>query len=199
MRIENKHCTSDYWAEDKSAWFDRSLVPASQPLPLPLSLYSVLFPPPPVLLPASPSPLLNILPVLFSLLYFTSHHPSLHLFLLNPSLTLIPHILPCSLPFWSATAASPYLSHSCLFPHLLVQLWSIKVCWFKTLGKYWSGQRGGRARSPGPTQERPLSISKRAQLRLLSPPFPLSFFSPLSLSVDYWRNLYNLITLLFHI
>lgn len=136
---------------------------------MPPSLHSALFPPPPALLPASPSPLLNILPVLFSLLYSPSCHPSLppslHLFLLHPSLTPIPHTLPHSLPSWPAPAVPPYLSHSCLFPPLLLQLWSIKVCWFQILGKYWSRQRGGRARSPGPIQERPLNISKRPRHR----------------------------------
>lgn len=88
----NKHCTSDYWAEDKSAWFDRSLLPASllpfSPFPspplvlLPLLLQPILtsflsfFPsctPPHAIRPSfppsiSPSPLLNTHP---------SHSPSL--------------------------------------------------------------------------------------------------------------------------
>lgn len=110
----NKHCTSDYWAEDKSAWFDRSLLPASL---LPFSP----FPSPPlVLLP------LLLQPILTSFLSFfppvlpltLSVPPFLHLFLLHPSLTLIPHTLPHSLPFWPALAVPPYLSHSCLFPPL---------------------------------------------------------------------------------
>lgn len=175
----NKHCTSDYWAEDKSAWFDRSLLLTSLPpsiQPFSPSLYSP---------PASPSPLFNILPVLFSLLYSPSRRLSLlflHLFLLHPSLTLIPHSLPCSLPFWPAPAVPPYLSHSCLFPPLFLQLWSIKAWWFKILGKYWSRHRGGRARSPGPIQERLQNSSQRPWHRATvshsfsSSSFPTSFF-----------------------
>lgn len=86
MGIENKHCTSDYWAEDKSAWFDRSLLPASHPP----SLHSALFPPPPVLLPASPSPLLNILPVL--------------------SLPPLRHLSPSLPPFLPSISPSPLLN-----------------------------------------------------------------------------------------
>lgn len=107
----NKHCTSDYWAEDKSAWFDRSLLPASLPPSkqpsFPLLLSSSLL----LLHPAKhPScPFFSLLP---------SHLPSLHLFLLHPSLTLIPHTLRHSPPFWPAPAIPPCSSNSCLMPLL---------------------------------------------------------------------------------
>lgn len=102
MRMENKHCTSDYWAEDKSAWFDRSLLPASHP---------------PSFSPFSP--------IFFPLLLFSSLlllHPCLTSFLsFSPSFTP-PHTIPPSFP--PSISPSPLLnthpSQSPSLPPLLV-------------------------------------------------------------------------------
>lgn len=141
MGTENKQCTSDYWAEDKSAWFDRLLLPASHPVspssPLLLHpcLTSFLSPQPSI----SPSPLLNT-------------HPS------QPPPSSRASYRSFSL-FVSLLSLSPSFT--------VLQLRSIGVCRFKTLRKYWSEQKGGRARSPGPNQERSPGSSTSASVPLL--------------------------------
>lgn len=146
----NKHCTSDYWAEEKSACFDRSLFPS--------------------LLPPSFYPFSSICPFACLLFFrprctsYPSHAVSLllpfHTFLLHPTLTLIPCTLLPSLHFLILFASGP-------FPHFLLLLGNIKACCCKILGKYWSRQSGGTARSLAPIQERPGNFAKGLDAELL--------------------------------
>lgn len=153
----NKHCTSDYWAEDKSAWFDRSLLPASLPpfTPPPLLFFSLLLLHPrltcflsfffPSVLPLTPS-----LP------------PSLHLFLLHPSLTLIPQTH--SLPFWPSPAVPPY--PPLLSPAPILLYFNCGASKYVGL-KSWESIDLGRELAKF---KRPLNIRKKAWPSLFSHP-----------------------------
>lgn len=169
MGIENKQCTSDYWAEDKSARFDRSLLPVSHPV--------------------YPSSQLLLHPCL------TSSLPPPLLLSIHSSFTPPSHSsLTFSTPPTPHPSLASYRSFS-LFDSLfslcpsftVLRLRSIKVCLFKTL---WTIDPGSEEAERGHLAQVKRDQWVAAEVPL-SPITPL--FAPLS-SFQIYLQIWKLVT-----